>query len=66
MFQIIASKNIYNNVNIVDSENQFFLYDFGGNITKLNTIEEQFEFSQLNLLNYNQKIFILQKLLKTQ
>ena len=65
MFQIIASKNIYNNVNIVDSENQFFLYDFGGNITKLNTIE-QFEFSQLNLLNYNQKIFILQKLLKTQ
>lgn len=53
MIYVSVNDKEYDNVNIVDSENQNFLYDFGGNITKLNTIEEQFEFSQLDLLNYN-------------
>lgn len=53
MIYVSVNDKEYDNVNIVDSENQNFLYDFGGNITKLNTIEEQFMFSQLDLLNYN-------------
>lgn len=58
--KVYVSKNgkEFDNVNVVNSENENYIYDFGGKITKLNTIEEQFELSQFDLINYNHIIEI--------
>jgi hypothetical protein len=53
MVYVSSNDKEYDNVNIVNSNNENYLYDFGGKIKKLITIEEQFEFSQLDLINYN-------------
>jgi len=53
MVYVSRNDKEFDNVNIVNSENENYIYDFGGKITKLNTIEEQFQLSQLDLTNYN-------------
>lgn len=49
----------YDNVNIVDSENDTYRFDFGGAYTKLATIEESFELPHVDLENYNHLITII-------
>ena len=48
----------YDNVQIVNRENLNYLYDFGGRIKKLNTIEEKFVVKHIDLENYNHVIDI--------
>ncbi len=48
----------YDNVNLTNSNNESYLYDFGGKIKRLNIIEEKFNHIEYDLNNYNHIIDI--------
>lgn len=58
MVYISKEDKEYDNVTIVNSENENYLYDFGGKITRLSKMEESFELSQAEIRNYNHIIDI--------
>lgn len=53
--KVYVSKNDkeYDNVNIVNQSNETYLYDFGGNISKLLLIEEPFDIPTFDIKNYD-------------
>jgi len=53
MVYVSPNDKEFDNVTIVNFENENYLFDFGGKITKLDTVEEKFELNQLELSNYN-------------
>lgn len=58
MMFISKSDKEYDNVQIVNSRNINYRYDFSGGITKLDTIEEKFTLKNIDLENYNHIIDI--------
>lgn len=49
----------YDNVNVVNSKNETFLFDFGGRHKKLSVIEESFEVPEINIDDYNHVLNIV-------
>jgi hypothetical protein len=49
----------YDNVNVVNSNNETFLFDFGGSEKKLSIIEECFEIPVINIAGYNHILNII-------
>jgi len=53
--KVYVSKNDkeYDNVNVVNRNNETYLYDFGGRISKLSMIEEPFNIPTFDINDYN-------------
>ena len=51
---VYVSKNDrdYDNVNLVNNKNESYLYDFGGKVKRLQTIEEMFKLISFDKNNY--------------
>jgi len=56
---VSKNDNKYDNVNVVNSDNETYLFDFGGSQVKLPTIEKSFEVPQIDINNYNHLITII-------
>ncbi|TQI71223.1 hypothetical protein JM79_2150 [Gramella sp. Hel_I_59] len=48
----------YDNVHITNSSNRNYVFDFGGSVKALNSIEEKFELIATDIENYNHIIDI--------
>ena len=59
--KVYVSKNDkeYDNVNVVNRNNETYFYDFGGRISKLSIIEEPFENPTFDINNYNHVLNII-------
>ena len=59
--KVYVSKNDkeFDNVNVVNRNNETYLYGFGGKISKLSIIEEPFEIPTFDINNYNHILDII-------